>query len=93
MALSLREQLNRTGGSNDLGLTTKKFNQISITISMAERAILEYLYDVSKQEGFDEASHIMESLASLRPKMLQEFIGGLQIHIRKVPVYVSCRKL
>ncbi|MCW9705738.1 type IV toxin-antitoxin system AbiEi family antitoxin domain-containing protein [Fodinibius salsisoli] len=59
---------------DDQGLSTKTLNQGDITISSAERTIMEYLYDVPKREGFDEANYIMEGLASLRPNTLQQLL-------------------
>ncbi|TYP93996.1 transcriptional regulator with AbiEi antitoxin N-terminal domain [Fodinibius salinus] len=55
-------------------LSDTTVGQVEVQISSAERAVLEYIYDVPKQEGFDEANYIMEGLASLRPKVLQQLL-------------------
>jgi len=51
-----------------------KVENIELTISSAERAILEYLRDVPKDESIDEANYIMEGLSSLRPSVLQTLL-------------------
>jgi len=72
------------------GLSTKTFNQIDFTISSAERAILEYLYDVPKKEGFDEANYIMEGLASLRPNVLQQLLESCKsIRVKRLFMYLA----
>jgi len=35
---------------------------------------LEYVYDIPKNESFDEAHYIMEGLATLRPSVLQSLL-------------------
>lgn len=75
---------------DDLGLSTKELNQIPITLSTAERAILEYLYDVPNHEGFDEVSYIMEGLASLRPNVLQPLLEACKsIRVKRLFMYVA----
>ena len=75
---------------DDQGLSVKTLNQIDITIPFAERAILEYLYDVPKQEGFDEANYIMEGLASLRPNVLQQLLESCKsIRVKRLFMYLA----
>lgn len=74
----------------DEGLSVKTLNQIDITISSAERAILEYLYDVPKREGFDEANYIMEGLSSLRPNTLQQLLESCKsIRVKRLFMYLA----
>lgn len=64
--------------------------QIEVRISSAEQAILEYLYDVPKQEGFDEANYIMEGLASLRPKVLQQLLEACNsVRVKRLFMYMA----
>lgn len=75
---------------DDQGLSVKTLNQIDITIPSAERAILEYLYDVPKQEGFDEANYIMEGLTSLRPNTLQQLLESCKsIRVKRLFMYLA----
>ncbi len=57
-----------------LGLTEKTFNQYSIQLATPERAMLELLYLVPKQESFEEALLFMEGLSTLRPKLVQDLL-------------------
>ena len=67
-----------------------KVENIEVTISSAERAILEYLYDVPKQEGFDEANYIMEGLSSLRPTVLQTLLGACKsVKVKRLFLYMA----
>lgn len=56
------------------GITEKPIEQIPVRLASAERAILEYLYDVPKRAGFDEANYLMEGLTTLRPALLQKLL-------------------
>jgi hypothetical protein len=70
--------------------TTQNVNQITITVSSVERAILEYLYDVPKHEGFDEANYIMEGLASLRPQVLRQLLENCRsIKVKRLFMYIA----
>ncbi|MDW7680717.1 MAG: type IV toxin-antitoxin system AbiEi family antitoxin domain-containing protein, partial [bacterium] len=48
--------------------------EFSILVSSPERAAIEMMYQIPKQQGFDEASHIMENLAMLRPQLVQKLL-------------------
>ncbi|MCY4148047.1 MAG: type IV toxin-antitoxin system AbiEi family antitoxin domain-containing protein [Gammaproteobacteria bacterium] len=66
----------------DIGLTEKKLVNCSITISAPERAIMEVLYLVPKDQSFDEALLLMEGLTLLRPHLIQSLLE--QCHSIKV---------
>lgn len=73
---------------DNLGCSTKQLNQIPIVLSAAERAIMEYLYDVPSHEGFDEAKYIMEGLATLRPNVLQALLEACKsIRVKRLFMY------
>lgn len=57
-----------------LGITDKTFNQYSIQLSTPERAMLELLHLVPKQESFEEALLFMEGLSTLRPALVQDLL-------------------
>ena len=71
-------------------LSTKSSNQIEISISSAERAVMEYLYDIPRHEGFDEANYIMEGLSSLRPALLQQLLETCKsIRVKRLFMYLA----
>ncbi len=71
-------------------LSQTKVDDIKIEISAAERAVLEYLHDVPKYEGIDEANYIMEGLASLRPSVLQKLLESCQsIKTKRLFLYIA----
>ena len=56
------------------GLTEKERASYAITISAPERAIMEVLYLVPKEESFEEAALLMEGLTTLRPRLVQSLL-------------------
>ena len=56
------------------GLRSFDMGNFSITISSPERAILEVLYGLPKTESPDQARHLMEGLATLRPDVVTELL-------------------
>ncbi|MBI2604665.1 MAG: type IV toxin-antitoxin system AbiEi family antitoxin [Deltaproteobacteria bacterium] len=57
-----------------LGLTQHQFGAFSINVSAPERAILETLHLVPKDQGFEEARLLMENLTGLRPRLVQSLL-------------------
>lgn len=71
-------------------LSKKQLEQVEITISPAERAILEYLYDIPKYEGIDEANYIMEGLSTLRPALLQKLLNSCtSVKVKRIFLYLA----
>lgn len=71
-------------------LSETKVDNIKIEISATERAVLEYLHDVPKYEGIDEANYIMEGLTSLRPSVLQELLESCKsIKTKRLFLYMA----
>jgi len=66
----------------DAGLTQKELGSVGVTVSAPERAILEVLYLVPKEESFEEAALLMEGLTTLRPRLVQSLLE--QCHSAKV---------
>ena len=51
---------------------------------------MERLYYVPSDQGFDEAGRIMESLMSLRPKMIQTLLEHCrQIKVKRLFLYLA----
>ena len=64
--------------------------ELTIKISAPERAAMEMLYYVPSDQGFDEAVRIMESLMSLRPKMVQTLLEHCrQIKVKRLFLYLA----
>lgn len=71
-------------------LTEKEIEGLPVHVSVPEQAILEYLYDIPKFEGFDEASYIMEGLTSLRPGILQSLLEHCRsIKVKRLFLYLA----
>lgn len=58
----------------ELGLTKKSFESISARMSAPERAALELVDLVPKEQSFSEARLLMEGLTTLRPELVQELL-------------------
>lgn len=56
------------------GLVDWFAEEITIKISSAERAMLEYCYLLPKYADFEEARQLMEGLTTLRPKLVQSML-------------------
>lgn len=77
--------------SNEVNaLSDARVREVEIRITSAERAILEYLYDVPRHEGFDEANYIMEGLGSLRPNILQDLLEVCNsVRVKRLFMYMA----
>lgn len=58
----------------DTGLKELDTGNFVITISSPERAILETLYQVPKEQDFQEAYYLIEGLTDIRPKFMQTLL-------------------
>ncbi len=65
-------------GDFELGLTKQSFSTFDVQVSTPERAILELLHLVPKEQSADEASLLMEGLGTLRPKLVQQLLECCQ---------------
>jgi len=71
-------------------LSDATVREVEIRISSAERAILEYLYDVPRHEGFDEANYIIQGLGSLRPNLLQGLLEACtSVRVKRLFMYMA----
>lgn len=57
-----------------IGLTKENIDDYSIVISSPERAMMETLYFVPKNESFEDAKLLMEGLTTLRPELVQKLL-------------------
>lgn len=58
----------------NLGLAKREVGAYSIRLSTPERAVMEVLYLVPKEESFEEARLLMEGLTTLRPRLVQTLL-------------------
>lgn len=71
-------------------LTEKEVDGVPVIVSAAERAILEFLYDIPQYESFDEAGYIMEGMSSLRPSVLQALLESCRsIKVKRLFLYLA----
>ena len=62
-----------TGEANQ-GLTKKEIGVYSVSVSAPERAMMEVLYLVPREESYEEATLLMEGLTTLRPRLVQTLL-------------------
>jgi hypothetical protein len=73
---------------------TESFTEVptrdfTIRISSPERALMEMLYLVPANQGFDEAERIMESMMALRPALVQKLLENCNsIKVRRLFLYM-----
>ncbi len=56
------------------GLTTREMGFYAVSVSAPERAMMEILYGVPKEESYEEAKLLMEGLTTLRPRVVQTLL-------------------
>jgi hypothetical protein len=61
-------------GAADQGLTKKEMGFYAVSVSTPERAIMEVLYCVPREESYEEARLLMEGLTTLRPRVVQTLL-------------------
>jgi hypothetical protein len=61
-------------GQPDLGITKRDMGNYAVKISTPERAIMEVLYDVPREESYEEAMLLMQGLTTLRPRLVQTLL-------------------
>lgn len=73
-----------------LALTDYKTGDYSIKISSPEKAMLEVCYDVPDEESFEEATHLMEGLTTLRPGVVQTLLEKCNsVKTKRVFMYLA----
>lgn len=60
--------------NQDTGLKKLDAGDFQLTSSSPERAILETLYLVPKEQDFQEAYHLIEGLIDIRPRLMQKLL-------------------
>jgi hypothetical protein len=64
------------GDTENAGMTDVKEGEYRLRVSSHERAIMEYLYLLKKDDIGDEPVKLMEGLAWLRPEVVQNLLEG-----------------
>jgi Transcriptional regulator, AbiEi antitoxin, Type IV TA system len=73
-----------------LGLVDHRFGDLLVQISTPERAILENLYLVPYSQSIEDAWLLMESLVSLRLRLLQSLLVACNsIKVRRLFLYLA----
>jgi len=73
-----------------LGLLEKEQGDFTIQISSPERAILETLYQIGRNQGFDEAVKIFQGLTTLRSDVLQTLLESCaSIKVKRLFLYLA----
>src|SRR5712692_8526769 len=81
-------------GEANQGLTKKEMGFYAVSVSAPERAIMEVLYRVPKEESFEEARLLMEGLTTLRPRLVQtllEHCSSVKVKRLFMVLAESCR--
>lgn len=65
---------NLFGDNRSLGLSESKGDRFTVTLSTPERAIMELIYLIPKYALHEDAQLAMESLTTLRPKLVQALL-------------------
>ena len=60
----------------EMTTSTVPVDEVDLEVATLERAALEMMYLVPKRQSFEEAYQVMESLTSLRPKVVQHLLEG-----------------
>ncbi|MEX2163182.1 MAG: type IV toxin-antitoxin system AbiEi family antitoxin domain-containing protein [Sulfuricaulis sp.] len=61
-------------GDPAVGLTKQEMGSFAVRVSTPERAMMEVLYFVPKEESYEEAKLLMEGLTTLRPRLVQTLL-------------------
>jgi len=75
---------------NTFGLIEKDFDYYTILISSRERAVMEYLDLAPEQESLSQGMYLMESLLTLRPKVVQILLEDCtSIKVKRLFLYLA----
>lgn len=78
------------GNEWNLGLQQEKIKDYSITISSAERAIMECLYLVPHYVSLEHTALLMEKLRTLRPELCQKLLLNCSsIKVKRLFLYLA----
>ena len=73
-----------------VSITEYLHKEVTVKISVPERAALEMLYYVPSMQGFDEASKIIESLMSLRVDLLHKLLKQCNsVKVKRLFLYLA----
>jgi len=74
----------------DLGLTEKSQGNYSVRLSAPERAALELVDLVPKEESFEGTELLMENLTTLRPELVQELLEACRsVKAKRLFLYLA----
>lgn len=74
----------------NIGIEKKRHGNFTLMISSPERAILEVLKLIPDNQGFDEASLLMENLSRMRPYLIQELLEACSsIKVKRLFLFLA----
>ncbi len=77
-------------GTKSFGYTKMEFGRLSILLSSAERAYLEYLDELPKKYSYQEALEILENLPALRSQLLQSLLENCKsIKVKRLFLHLA----
>ncbi|MEE4277429.1 MAG: type IV toxin-antitoxin system AbiEi family antitoxin [Halieaceae bacterium] len=72
--------------------STVPVDEVDLEVATLERAALEMMYLVPKRQSYEEAYQVMESLTSLRPKVVQHLLESCtSVKIKRVFMHAAER--
>lgn len=77
-------------GSNAIGVSEREVNGLKLLVSTPERAILETLDFVPQEISFEYTKDILETLQTLRPKLVEELLCKCRsIKVKRLFLFLS----
>ena len=72
------------------GLRPEKFGNFELRISSPERALLELLYQVPKNQSVEESYLIMQGLMGMRPSVMQKLLENCtNIKVKRLVLFLG----
>lgn len=76
--------------NNEMALTQKSMGSFEVTLSSAERAMMEVLHLVPHEQSFEEAELFMEGLGALRPDLVQRLLKACRsVKVKRLFMYLA----
>lgn len=76
----------------DIGISEYNVNQVSVKVSVPERAIMECLYLAPRELDLVECYHLMEGLVNLQPGLVMELLEKCNsVHVKRLFLFMAER--
>lgn len=78
--------------SGDIGISESKDGQVSVRVSVPERAIMECLFLAPREMDLVECYQVMEGLVNLQPGLVMELLEKCNsVHVKRLFLYMAER--